>query len=79
MGLNNPKCRYRILQLGCKRLVQRNLESVWSLAVVGCGNSDGLSEKSMEIVAVGLFDGEVMLAKLTSFHGVPALLGSVLW
>src|SRR5271156_1970572 len=57
--------------------VQRNLESAWGLAVAGCGNSDGLREQSMEIVAGGLFGGEVMLTKVTFFLGVPALFGSV--
>ena len=50
MGLNNPKWWYRILQIDHKRVVQCNLESVWGLAVAGWGNSDGLSEKSIEIV-----------------------------
>ena len=59
------------------QLVQCNLESAWGLAVAGCGNSDGLSEQSMEIVAVGLFGGEVMLTKMTFSLGVPALSGSV--
>ena len=36
-------------------------ESAWGLAVAGCGNSDGLSEQSMEIVAVGLVGRDVML------------------
>ena len=60
-----------------KRLGQCNLESAWGLAVAGCGNSDGLSEQSMEIVAAGPFGGEVMLTKLTFLLGVPALFGSV--
>ena len=60
MGLNNPKWWYRILQIDRKQLVQCNLESAWGLAVAGCGNSDGLSEQSMEIVAVGLFGREVV-------------------
>ena len=77
MGLNNPKWWYRILQIGRNRLVQHNLESAWALAVAGCGNSDGLNEQNMEIVAVGLFGGEVMLTKPTSFLGGPALFGSV--
>src|SRR5277367_3634799 len=34
------------------------LESTWGLALAGCGNSDGLSEQSVEIVATGLFGGE---------------------
>jgi hypothetical protein len=51
--------------------------SAWGLALAGCGNSDGLSEQSMEIVAVGLFGGEVMLTKWIFFPGVPALFGSV--
>ena len=78
--MNNPKWWYRILQIDRKRLVQCNLESAWGLAVAGCGNSDGLSEQSMEIVAVGLFGGEVMrqVTKGTSFLvGGPALFGSV--
>ena len=49
------------------------LESTWGLALAGCGNSDGLNEQSIEIVAVGLFHGEVMLTKLTFLLGVPAL------
>ena len=57
MGLNNPKWSYRILQIDHKRLVQCNLESAWGLAVAGCGNSGGLS---VEIVAIGLFGGEVV-------------------
>jgi hypothetical protein len=73
VGLNDPNWWYRILQIDRKRLVQCNLESAWSLAVAGCGKSDGLSEQSMEIVAVGLFGGEVMLIKAIIFLGVPAL------
>src|SRR5271155_2443600 len=61
-----------MLQIDRKRLVQCYLESAWGLAVAGCGNSDGLSDQSMEIVAVGLFGGEVMLTKMTFFLGVPA-------
>jgi hypothetical protein len=48
------------------------------LAIPGCDNSDGLSEQSREIVAAGLFGGEVMLTKPSYFLGVPALFGSVL-
>src|SRR5271170_3684778 len=77
MGLNMPKWWYRILQIDCTQLVQCNLESAWGCAVAGCGNSDGLSEQSMEIVAVGLFGGEVMLTKRASILGVPALFGSL--
>jgi hypothetical protein len=77
VGLNSPKWWYRILQINRKRLAQCNLESAWVLAVAGCGNSDGLSEQSMEIVAVGIFGEEVMLTKLAFFLGVPALFGSV--
>src|SRR5271155_4782926 len=66
-----------MLQIDRKRLVQCYLESAWGLAVAGCGNSGGLSEQSMEIVAIGLFGGEVIFTKLASFPGVPALFVSV--
>ena len=75
MGLNNPKWWYRIPQIDRKRFLQCNLESAWGLAAAGCGNSDGLSEQSMEIVAAGPFGGEVMLTKLTFLLGVPASFG----
>src|SRR5271170_2565752 len=77
MGLNNPKWWYRMLQIDRKRLLQCNLESAWGLAVPGCGNSGGLSEQSMEIVAVGLFGRELILTKLAFLLGVPALFVSV--
>ena len=60
-----------MLQIARTQLVQCNLESAWGLAVAGCGNCDGLSEQSMEIVTGGLFGREVTLKKLTFLLGVP--------